>query len=62
MERRPTRWHRMPSAHRRSQRGGRSARSGNVVVLLIIVGCVLVIGLNAPSIRFESLLALFGFR
>jgi hypothetical protein len=35
---------------------------GQLIVLLIIVGLILLIGLHAPSIRVESLLALFGFR
>lgn len=62
MARRPARWHPDSPAHGGPPRGGGPNRAGHLTVLLIIVGCVLLIGVTAPSIRFESVLALLGFR
>ena len=63
MDRRPTRWHPAPSdgrafPRRRRRRGGGAP---HLWALILIVAGVLAIGLMAPSIRFESLLAWFGF-
>ncbi len=60
MRHRPTRWHSPPPRPPRPPRQ-RGVGRGHLIVLLIIVGAILLIGLNAPSIRAESLLALFGF-
>lgn len=63
MDRRPVRWHPAPGPARvpRPPRGPGS-RMGHVIVLAIILGGLLLIGLAAPPVYFESLLAWFGFR
>ena len=61
MRRRPARWQSPPPRPPRRPRETGVGR-GQLIVLLIIVGLILLIGLHAPSIRVESLLALFGFR
>ena len=61
MDRRPTHWHPAPPGGRPARGGGRP-RAGHLIVLLFIVGGVVLVGVAAPSVRFDSVLALLGFR
>jgi len=69
-ERRPRRWHRLDGASAQPGEGLQGVeplgseggpRSGHLIVLLIILGCILLLGMAAPPIRLERLLAVLGF-